>query len=60
MLSEVTAQLTRSLDIETLLQTALRELARLPEVDEIAVYLGPEEGDGRKEVQVEAGPADED
>jgi GAF domain-containing protein len=60
MLSEMTAQLTRSLDVETLLQTALRELARLPEVDEIAVYLGPEEGDGRKEVQVEAGPADED
>ena len=49
MLSQMTAQLTRSLDIETLLQTALRELARLPEVEEIAVYLGPEEGDGYRE-----------
>ena len=59
MLSQMTAQLTRSLDIETLLQTALRELARLPEVEEIAVYLGPEEGDGHRE-QAEVDSGDEE
>ena len=63
MISEMTAQLTRSLDVETLLQTAMRELARLPEVDEIAVYLGPEEGNGhegaRTEVEPEERPPDE-
>ncbi|HID89304.1 MAG TPA: GAF domain-containing protein, partial [Anaerolineae bacterium] len=59
ILSEMTAELTRSLDVETLLQTALRELARLPEVDEIAVYLGPEGDDGYRE-RTEIGSRDEE
>ncbi len=40
MLSGISSILTRSLDMETLLHTAVEELARLPEVTEVAVYLG--------------------
>lgn len=44
MLSEITSRLTRSLDIDALLETAVRELAQLPQVAEVAVYVGgPEE-----------------
>ena len=39
-LSEVTTRFTRSLDIDTLLQTAVRELGQLLQADEISVYLG--------------------
>jgi GAF domain-containing protein len=40
-LSELTARLSRSLDPETLLQTAVRELHQLPNVSEVAVYVSP-------------------
>ena len=44
-LSQMTARFTRSLDMDTLLQTAVRELSQLLQVDEVAVYLGtPPEG----------------
>ena len=43
MLAEMTARLTRSLDIDALLDAAVRELARLPEVAEVAVYVGGQE-----------------
>jgi GAF domain-containing protein len=39
-LSQMTARFTRSLDIDTLLQTAVRELGQLLQVDETSVYLG--------------------
>ena len=40
-LSEFSARLGQSVDIDTLLQTAVRELATLPEVAEASVYLSP-------------------
>ncbi len=43
MLAEMAARLTRSLDLDALLDTAVRELARLPEVAEVAVYVGGQE-----------------
>jgi len=43
LISEMTARLTRSLDVDALLDTAVRELARLPEVAEVAVYVGARE-----------------
>jgi len=43
LLSEMTARLTRSLDMDALLEVAVRELARLPEVAEVAVYVGHRE-----------------
>jgi GAF domain-containing protein len=39
-LSQTTARFTRSLDVDTLLQTAVRELGQLLQVDETSVYLG--------------------
>jgi len=39
-LGQMTARFTRSLDIDTLLQTAVRELGQLLQVDETSVYLG--------------------
>jgi GAF domain-containing protein len=40
-LSEFSARLGQSVDLDTLLQTAARELASLPEVAEASVYLNP-------------------
>ncbi len=40
MLSQMTARFTRSLDIDTLLQAAARELGQLPDVAEASVYIG--------------------
>jgi GAF domain-containing protein len=40
-LSQLTASLSRSLDPETLLQTAVRELHQLPNVSEVSVYVTP-------------------
>lgn len=40
-LSEFSARLGRSVDLDTLLQTAVRELAAIPEVAEASVYLNP-------------------
>jgi GAF domain-containing protein len=40
-LSEFSARLGQSVDLDTLLQTAVRELAGLPEVAEASVYLNP-------------------
>lgn len=40
-ISDLTARLGRSLDIDTLLQTTLRELHQLPNVTETSVYISP-------------------
>ena len=39
--SEISARLGRSLDVDTLLQTAARELGSLPDVAEASVYIQP-------------------
>jgi GAF domain-containing protein len=39
-LSEMTARFTRSLDTDTLLRTAVRELGQLLQMDEIAIHIG--------------------
>lgn len=44
---EISARLNRSLDIDTLLQTAARELGALPEVAEVSVIIG--QGDQQAE-----------
>jgi GAF domain-containing protein len=50
-LSEMTARFTRSLDIDTLLQTAVHDLGQLLHVDEISVYLGTPPADGAEETE---------
>jgi GAF domain-containing protein len=40
-LSDITARFSRSLDTETLLQTAIQELGDLLQVDEVSVHIGP-------------------
>jgi GAF domain-containing protein len=50
-LSEMTARFTRSLDIDTLLQTAVHDLGQLLQVDEISVYLGTPPADGAEEAE---------
>lgn len=40
-LNELTTRLSRSLDPDTLLQTAVRELHQLPNVSEVSVYISP-------------------
>jgi GAF domain-containing protein len=50
-LSEMTARFTRSLDIDTLLQTAVRDLGQLLRVDEISVYLGTPPADEAEEAE---------
>jgi GAF domain-containing protein/HAMP domain-containing protein len=50
-LSELTASLGRSLDPETILQTAVRELHQLPNVSEVSVYISssqPSPNEGSK------------
>jgi GAF domain-containing protein len=42
-LSELTAHLSQSLDPDTILQIAVRELRQLPSVTEVSVYLNPVE-----------------
>ncbi len=44
-LGEVAAQFARSLDVDTLLRTAVQELGRLPGVAEVAVHLLPPQTD---------------
>ena len=41
MLGQMTARFTRSLDMDTLLQTAVRELGQLLQIDEVSVHIGP-------------------
>ncbi len=43
--NEISARLNRSLDVDTLLQTAVRELAALPEVSEASVFIKPTDQD---------------
>jgi GAF domain-containing protein len=50
-LSELTARLSRSLDPETLLQTAIRELHQLPNVSEVSVYVTPPRSPAAEESQ---------
>jgi GAF domain-containing protein len=40
--NEISARFSRSLDVDTLLQTAVRELAALPDVSEASVYITPQ------------------
>ncbi len=42
-LSQMTAHFTRLLDIDTVLQTAVRELGQLPHVTEVSVHIAPSE-----------------
>ncbi|MBN2387736.1 MAG: GAF domain-containing protein [Anaerolineales bacterium] len=42
-LSELTARLSQSLDPDTIMQTAIRELHQLPNVTEVSVYISPPE-----------------
>ena len=42
-LSELTGQLSQSIDTNTLLETAIRELHQLPNVTEVSVKLSPPE-----------------
>jgi hypothetical protein len=42
----LTTRLSRSLDQDTLLQTAIRELHQLPNVSEVSVFLSPPEKAG--------------
>jgi len=44
-LSELTGQLSQSIDTNTLLETAIRELHQLPNVTEVSVKLSPPEDD---------------
>jgi GAF domain-containing protein len=50
-ISDMTARFTRSLDVDTLLQTAVRDLGQLLQVDEISVYLGTPPADGAEEAE---------
>ena len=50
-LSELTARLSRSLDPEELLQTAIRELHQLPNVSEVSVYVTPPRSPSADEAQ---------
>jgi GAF domain-containing protein len=43
-LSEITTRFTRSLDVDTLLRTAVRELGQLLQADEISVHMGHSDG----------------
>jgi GAF domain-containing protein len=42
-LNQMTALFARSTDIDTVLQTAVRELGKLPNVSEVSVHVGPPE-----------------
>jgi GAF domain-containing protein len=54
LLGEMTAQFTQSLDMDTLLRSAVRELGQLPNVAEASVHVGTlgeaaaADGDGGK------------
>jgi len=45
-LSQMTAHLTRSIDMDTVLQTAVRELGQLLDAAEVSVHIGPPEAPG--------------
>jgi len=42
LVGKLAAQFSQSLDLDTLLQTAARELGQLPDVSEVSVFIGPE------------------
>lgn len=48
-LSDMTARFTRSLNVDSLLRTAVRELGRLPNVAEVSVHVSPPPADGGDE-----------
>ena len=48
IVGEISARFSRSLDVDTLLQSAVREFAALPDVTEAAVYLRPADEDLRQ------------
>jgi GAF domain-containing protein/uncharacterized membrane protein YqjE len=43
MVGKLAAQFSQSLDLDTLLQTAARELGQLPDVSEVSVFIGQED-----------------
>jgi GAF domain-containing protein/HAMP domain-containing protein len=45
-LGQIATRLSRSLDVDTLLQAAVRELGQLLEMDEVSVHLGAPPGNG--------------
>lgn len=46
VLNEMTAQMSRSLDLDALLRTAVQELGKIPQVVEVSVHVGPGGGQG--------------
>jgi GAF domain-containing protein len=50
--NEISARFNRSLDVDTLLQTAVRELASLPEVSEASVFLMPSDEYKNKKINL--------
>lgn len=42
-ISDLSSRFSRSLDVDTLLQNAVRELHRIPQVSEVSVYISPVE-----------------
>ena len=41
--NDLSSRFSRSLDVDTLLQNAVRELHRIPQVSEVSVYIAPDE-----------------
>ncbi|KAF0108767.1 MAG: hypothetical protein FD146_653 [Anaerolineaceae bacterium] len=48
-ISELASSLSRTLDPDALLQTAVKELHRLPNVEEVSVFIGPPESPSSEE-----------
>jgi GAF domain-containing protein len=51
-LSQLTVHLGSSLDPETILQTAVRELYRLPNVEEVSVFVTPQDSDSSTTTEI--------
>ncbi len=41
--NDLSSRFSRSLNVDTLLQNAVRELHRIPQVSEVSVYIAPKE-----------------
>jgi hypothetical protein len=42
MIGQLATRFSQSLDLDTLLQTAARELGQLPDISEVSVFIGQE------------------
>jgi GAF domain-containing protein len=47
IVGQLAGRFSQSLDTDTLLQTAVRELAQLADVDEVSIYVGNQTGDSQ-------------